>query len=382
MNLRGCWLAWLAVLECCFLTSGVIHTYPPEVIEKVESTLFSLFGHKKRPQKMDRSKLVIPDEMKRLYELQNGMKFATSNIPKKAAYLTSANTVRSFVHIESPVDRKFQAPHRIRLKFEPNLPDGEVFQHAELAFKRTEVPPRKASKKDFQRIVVEDILKPGHKGVHDPFKRVIDSKVIHPYKNTTVKLDLSEAVHRWRKDPKNNHGVIVSILDRPGRMHNIRIRRNADEDDQTWTNFQPLLYTYSDDKRNGESNIKDVVRRIRRRKRAARKGRRKDEHSECMRHKMYVDFSDVGWKDWIVAPPGYDAYYCHGECRFPLADHLNTTNHAIVQTLMNSMSPMTVPKACCVPTQLNSISMLYLDVDNKVVLKNYREMVVTGCGCR
>ena len=48
---------------------------------------------------------------------------------------------------------------------------------------------------------------------------------------------------------------------------------------------------------------------------------------------LYVDFSDVGWNDWIVAPPGYHAFYCHGECPFPLADHLNSTNHAIVQTL-------------------------------------------------
>lgn len=48
---------------------------------------------------MDRSKLVIPEEMIRLYELQSGLKFATSNIPKKGPYLTTANTVRSFVHV-------------------------------------------------------------------------------------------------------------------------------------------------------------------------------------------------------------------------------------------------------------------------------------------
>ena len=45
---------------------------------------------------------------------------------------------------------------------------------------------------------------------------------------------------------------------------------------------------------------------------------------------------------WIVAPPGYDAFQCRGECIFPLADHLNATNHAIVQTMVNSMNPSAV----------------------------------------
>ena len=96
----------------------------------------------------------------------------------------------------------------------------------------------------------------------------------------------------------------------------------------------------------------------------------------------YVDFAEVGWNDWIVAPPGYNAQFCHGDCPFPLADHLNATNHAIVQTMVNSVDPSAVPRSCCVPTELSPISMLYLDEYEKVVLKNYENMVVEGCGCR
>lgn len=39
-------------------------------------------------------------------------------------------------------------------------------------------------------------------------------------------------------------------------------------------------------------------------------------------------------KDWIIAPEGYAASYCDGECSFPLNAHMNATNHAIVQTLV------------------------------------------------
>ena len=109
-----------------------------------------------------------------------------------------------------------------------------------------------------------------------------------------------------------------------------------------------------------------------------KKGRRRP----CKRHSMEVDFESVGWNDWIVAPPGYDAFMCSGECRFPLPEHANATNHAVVQTLVNGIHPSVVPQACCVPTELSPISMLYLDEYEKVVLKNYDNRVVEGCGCR
>ncbi|XP_029026614.1 bone morphogenetic protein 16 [Betta splendens] len=103
--------------------------------------------------------------------------------------------------------------------------------------------------------------------------------------------------------------------------------------------------------------------------------------SRCRRHPLYVDFNDVGWHKWIIAPSGYDAFFCLGECRFPLADHMNSSSHAMVQTLVNSVNGA-VPRACCVPTSLSPIALLYLDSQDRVVLKNYQDMVVEGCGCR
>uniref|UniRef100_A0A8C2RLK1 TGF-beta family profile domain-containing protein n=1 Tax=Capra hircus TaxID=9925 RepID=A0A8C2RLK1_CAPHI len=86
-------------------------------------------------------------------------------------------------------------------------------------------------------------------------------------------------------------------------------------------------------------------------------------------------------KDWIIAPKGYAANYCDGECSFPLNAHMNATNHAIVQTLVHLMNPEYVPKPCCAPTKLNAISVLYFDDNSNVILKKYRNMVVRACGC-
>ena len=56
---------------------------------------------------------------------------------------------------------------------------------------------------------------------------------------------------------------------------------------------------------------------------------------------LRVSFRDLNWDDWIIAPDGYDSFYCQGECSFPLNSHLNATNHAIVQTLVHLMDPDT-----------------------------------------
>ena len=86
-------------------------------------------------------------------------------------------------------------------------------------------------------------------------------------------------------------------------------------------------------------------------------------------------------QDWIIAPEGYAAFYCLGECSFPLNAHMNATNHAIVQTLVHLMNPTMAPKPCCAPTKLSAISVLYFDDNSNVILKKYRNMVVRACGC-
>ncbi|XP_056297040.1 bone morphogenetic protein 16 [Pseudoliparis swirei] len=216
----------------------------------------------------------------------------------------------------------------------------------------------------------------------------------------------------------------------------LRVCRSVGQDDHSWAQERPLLVTYSHDGR-GEALVKhgkwtpNGGQRMRGRKGtkdrtgSGSKGRNRDQASgrdrktgytvpgwagaeggvnwsdggrvkrnggraaklkrlsrnRCRRHPLYVDFNDVGWHKWIIAPSGYDAFFCLGECRFPLADHMNSSSHAMVQTLVNSVNGA-VPRACCVPTSLSPIALLYLDPQDRVVLKNYQDMVVEGCGCR
>uniref|UniRef100_A0A3B5R7F0 Bone morphogenetic protein 16 n=2 Tax=Xiphophorus maculatus TaxID=8083 RepID=A0A3B5R7F0_XIPMA len=214
----------------------------------------------------------------------------------------------------------------------------------------------------------------------------------------------------------------------------LRVSRSVGQDDHSWAQERPLLVTYSHDghgeplvkhgrrtsgnskwikarkgsnmktKRSGKGHNRDQgwgkTRKMgysmkswgddkgevswRDRGRVKRNGSpaklKRLSRGRCRRHPLHVDFRDVGWHKWIIAPSGYDAFFCLGECRYPLADHMNASSHAVVQTMVNSVNGA-VPRACCVPTSLSPIALLYLDNHDRVVLKNYQDMVVESCGC-
>ncbi|KAL3187916.1 hypothetical protein MRX96_000530 [Rhipicephalus microplus] len=102
----------------------------------------------------------------------------------------------------------------------------------------------------------------------------------------------------------------------------------------------------------------------------------------CTRHEMYVDFEKIGWSSWIISPKGYNAYHCKGQCYFPLGQNQWPTNHATVQSIVNELSLTAgVGAPCCVPNKLYSISLLYFDENENVVLKQYDDMVAASCGC-
>lgn len=116
---------------------------------------------------------------------------------------------------------------------------------------------------------------------------------------------------------------------------------------------------------------------------SAPRTRRNAKGNQCKRIALYVDFKEIGWDSWIVAPPGFEAYTCHGECNYPLLPQVTPTKHAIIQTLLNLKSPQKVSRACCVPTKLEPISLLYENENGHVIFQHkYEGMVVAECGCR
>jgi hypothetical protein len=69
----------------------------PQTLVQIEKNLLSLFGFERRP-KVDRSKVVIPEAMKKLYAQITGHELEMIDEPKADLHSREANTVRSFTH--------------------------------------------------------------------------------------------------------------------------------------------------------------------------------------------------------------------------------------------------------------------------------------------
>lgn len=229
------------------------------------------------------------------------------------------------------------------------------------------------------KIDIYELVSSPH-SVEKAITRLIDTRIVTPATHTDWQLlDITPAAQRWHSHhTRRLSGVQVHIQKYNGqktRTNHLRLRRDLSQTDSEWQQTKPHVVIFSHD-----SNLRSRTKRGsgRRRNRGMKRVK-----ADCQRREMTVNFADVGWEDWILAPKKFDAYHCQGACPFPLNNHLNATNHAIIQTLVSEVDSKAVPQACCVPTDLSPIAMLYVgDSGQAVSLKNYPDMVVEACGCR
>ncbi|XP_066114902.1 inhibin beta E chain [Saccopteryx bilineata] len=103
----------------------------------------------------------------------------------------------------------------------------------------------------------------------------------------------------------------------------------------------------------------------------------------CCKRDHYVDFQELGWRDWILQPEGYQLNYCSGQCPSHLAGSpgIAASFHSAVFSLLKANNPWPLGTSCCVPTARRPLSLLYLNQDGNVVKTDVPDMVVEACGC-
>ncbi|XP_016330741.1 growth/differentiation factor 6-A-like [Sinocyclocheilus anshuiensis] len=207
------------------------------------------------------------------------------------------------------------------------------------------------------------------KNRHQGNQLCLQLKVTHSKSDTEIDLN-QLGFHRHGRTQQEK--AILVVYTRSRKRENL------------FNEMKEKIKSRGDDDEEEESALQFKARRRRRTAINNRHGKRhgKKSKSRCSKKALHVNFKELGWDDWIIAPLDYEAYHCEGVCDFPLRSHLEPTNHAIIQTLMNSMDPNSTPPSCCVPTKLSPISILYIDSGNNVVYKQYEDMVVEQCGCR
>ncbi|TFK05049.1 sushi, nidogen and EGF-like domain-containing protein 1 [Platysternon megacephalum] len=305
-------------------------------------------------------------------------------------FLTEADMVMSFVNLVEH-DREFhhQRYHHREFRFDlSRIPEGEAVTAAEFRIYKDYIRER-FDNETFQ-ISVYQVLQE-HPG-RDSDLFLLDTRIIWAAEEGWLVFDITATSNHWVVNPQHNLGLQLSVESIDGQSINPKlaglIGRHGPQNKQPFTvaffkatevHLRSIRSTGG--KQRNQNRSKTPKNQEAFRVSNIAENSSSDQRQACKKHELYVSFRDLGWQDWIIAPEGYAAYYCEGECAFPLNSYMNATNHAIVQTLVHFINPETVPKPCCAPTQLNAISVLYFDDSSNVILKKYRNMVVRACGC-
>ncbi|XP_055714695.1 inhibin beta chain [Phlebotomus papatasi] len=103
---------------------------------------------------------------------------------------------------------------------------------------------------------------------------------------------------------------------------------------------------------------------------------------QCCKQRFYVSFKALGWDDWIIAPHGYFANYCRGDCGGPhrTPDTFLTYYTHIIDEF-RKMNKLTGMQPCCAPLKFSSMSLIYFGPDHKIIKRDLPKMVVDECGC-
>lgn len=394
----------LFCLKCSFSTRSL------ELQKQLDYLLTtSLYGDGQRPSGRKAKTVEVPEFLReQLLKSQNLQSFSQAGVP------SGANTLRSVPgkvshnsqHGKSLLDFSSEKSKDHLLLGIINS-NEETVVAAELKVFWLPQLKKKRSKGTFH-MTVYDVTRKGTGG--DISVPMDTRKVYHrdaDLDSGWYTFNVFPAIKRWAmRDPRNKkklrHYLSLEMSGMKVKLAQGKTRSLLPAGNIT----SAYLVIYSDDliqtrlKREAGVGRKRKRRPNRRRRLKSESGKRREKQL-CQVHPYYVDFADIGWSDWIFSPVGYDVNFCAGICPYPMADHMNATNHAVFQQFAHR-TKRKVPPPCCVPTEFVPLNVLYIEdrilelagtnsteektrdaTDRDVVkLKFYSDMTVTSCGCR
>ncbi|XP_068162232.1 bone morphogenetic protein 2-like [Antennarius striatus] len=330
------------------------------------------------PQQRDlpRGPIVAPHKKAPQFMLDFFQGVSDDNLnPKSQKEILEGNVVRSF-------EDKGQAGQKFHFFNLSSLDREERMVRAEFrCFRKTQkFYLGKFSGPHFYKVDLYEVLDSRVK----PWRgNIITSRMMPLYTQGWEVFNITQTVSKWILNNQENNGILVVTTLPSGNWM------------ESMTDMSAYLVIFSDDGRPGATNqsflgkakpaaAESVLhnRRIRIRRSSPESFPPSHPHT-CQRVPLFVDFDEIGWSGWIISPRGYNAYHCKGSCPFPLGGSIRATNHATVRSIMNALKLSTdkVGAPCCVPDRLQSISLLYFDDEENVVLKQYDDMVALSCGC-
>ncbi|KAG9268793.1 transforming growth factor beta-3 proprotein [Astyanax mexicanus] len=253
--------------------------------------------------------------------------------------------------------------------------------------------PNSSAKRNEQRIELYQILRPDE---HIAKQRYIGGKnVLTKGTPEWVSFDVTETVREWLMTRETNLGLEISvhcpchtfrpngdIIENINEVLEVKFKGMELDDLNRWDMAQlhkqkqqllPHLILMM-----LPPHRLDVPPTSRRRKRALDTNYCFSNYEEnCCVRRLYIDFrQDLGWR-WIHEPKGYHANFCSGPC--PYLRSADTT-HSTLLSLYNTLNPEASASPCCVPQDLEPLTILYY-VGRTPKVEQLSNMIVKSCKC-
>ncbi|XP_057199557.1 transforming growth factor beta-3 proprotein [Triplophysa rosa] len=255
--------------------------------------------------------------------------------------------------------------------------------------------PNSNAKRNEQRIELYQILR---KEEHIAKQRYIAGRnVLTKGTPEWVSFDVTETIREWLMYRETNLGLEISvhcpchtfnpngaIIENVNEVLDVKFKgMDGDYDEQSrWD-----LYRLKKQKDQLIPHLilmmlpphrLDVMPSSRRRKRALDTNYCFSNYEEnCCVRPLYIDFrQDLGWK-WIHEPKGYNANFCSGPCPYLRSAD---TSHSSLLALYNTLNPDASASPCCVPQDLEPLTILYY-VGRTPKVEQLSNMIVKSCKC-
>nr|XP_042906095.1 inhibin beta chain [Parasteatoda tepidariorum] len=202
------------------------------------------------------------------------------------------------------------------------------------------------------------------------------------------RLDVGEVVQQWLSGNESREKLTL-LVDCTGCNSKLEMVLFNEEESSNFSNYATATATTRRIRHGGHDQqlislrpFLAVATEATEQKRSRRHSRTCGETpSNCCKKNLYVSFKDLGWGDWIIAPKGYYANFCMGNCigRRTYSSHHNFHSHIIEE--YRNRNPYASIQPCCAPTKLSSMSLIYFDADMNIIKTDLPKMIVDECGC-
>ncbi|XP_057658554.1 inhibin beta chain [Diorhabda carinulata] len=181
------------------------------------------------------------------------------------------------------------------------------------------------------------------------------------------KVDLTEIVREWLAKSKDQKLKLFVDCSCCSNWH-IHLFNNKNEKNRKTNINRPFLVIHTDP---------STAKRVRRRAIDCAE----DSGNTCCKQRFYVSFRALGWDDWVIAPQGYYANYCRGDCGHHRTPDTYVTYHTHVIEEVRKTQHLSGMTPCCAPLKFSSMSLIYYGPDSTIIKRDLPKMVVDECGC-